>query len=117
MIVRSIIFYSSDVCKNIAINIAKGLKGYVDVESYSINNPHIEMDQFHNVIFVVENQNEDLLNCLKKYAIYLPFKSMYFVLFSDKNIKFSYEDYKLIKTDNIKELVVNSIEQINSNKF
>ena len=35
MIRRSIIFYSSDLTKNIAINIAKGLKGYVDVENYS----------------------------------------------------------------------------------
>lgn len=117
MVIRSVIFYSSEVTKNIAINIAKGLKGYVDVENYSLSNPHIEMDPFHNVIFIVENKNEDLLNCIKKYEIYLPFKSIFIVLLAEKSIEIDLIEYDLIKSNDIKELVVHSIKKINETQL
>lgn len=114
MIRRSIIFYSSDLTKNIAINIAKGLKGYVDIENYSYENKHIDMDPFHNVIYVIENKNNDLIKSIKKYAIYYTFKRKYLCVLSDKNSFFKDIEFKNICYKDIKKLVVKSIEIINN---
>ena len=114
MIKRSIVFYSSDLTKNIAINIAKGLNGYVDVENYSFENKHIDMNPFHNVIYVVENKNEDLLKNIKKYAIHYDFKSKYICILSDKCFQIKDMNFKIICSSDVKKLVIKSIETINN---
>lgn len=114
MIVRSIIFYSSPFTKTIAINIAKGLKGYVDVENYSYPNKHIDMDPFHNVIYVVEKNNEDLIKNIKKYAIYYAFKQKYICLLDSKPFTIKEEKFNFICFEEPKQLVVESIEKINN---
>lgn len=114
MIIRSIVFYSSDLTKNIAINIAKGLKGYVDVENYSLKNEHIDYDPFHNIIFVLENINEDFLNAIKKYSLQFYFKNNYICFLSEKEMPIKYSNkFIVIKEMDPKKLVNESIKVIN----
>ena len=52
MIVRSVIFFLFQKEKELSIDLAKKLKGYVDIENIGLNNPHIDYSQYHNIIFV-----------------------------------------------------------------
>lgn len=78
MIIRSIIFYFYD-CKDKAIEIAKLLKGYVDVENGEKDNEHIFIEQFSNIIFVDNANNDKIDKAIKKYELNDKDKHLYIV--------------------------------------
>ena len=110
MITRTIIFYSSLLSKEVAIDIVKGLKGYVDVENYSYENQHIDMDPFHNVVYVVENKDKDFIKSVKKYAIFNAFKQNFLCILGDKKFVMNDYSFEIINYKDAKKLVLKSIE-------
>ncbi len=79
MIIRSIIFYSCEQTKKKAINIAKLLNGYVDVEDLTKENPHIDMKQFFNVIIINQNEEDLVKNIILKYNLNSSNKCIYLI--------------------------------------
>lgn len=75
--IRSIVFYFQ--AKEKAIEIAKLLKGYVDVEDGEKENPHIDIDPFHNVIFVSSIVTTKYDELIKKYELDNSSKRIYII--------------------------------------
>ncbi len=96
MIIRSEIFYYD--CLDKACEIARRLKGYVDVENAKKENPHIDMSQFHQVIFVFNNGFDCELE-VKKYENELKNKKVYIIHDGILSLKCKYTIFNLQEID------------------
>ncbi len=67
-IIRSIIFFFSEIDKEKSLEIAKNLKGYVDVEDGKKENPHIDIKQFQNII-IVSKHDYEFTRIINKYFL------------------------------------------------
>lgn len=80
MIIRTEIFYFSDEDRLKSIEIAKLIKGYVDIEDGRKENPHIDINPFHNIILIYPNSYLDFI--INKYNLLNLNKRLF--LLSDK---------------------------------
>ena len=95
MIVRTEIFYFNN--KEDAINLAKKLKGYVDVENGNLLNPHIDIKPFHNIIIFCEEKT-NVENLLSKYYSYISEKNIYII--SSKHFNVRYSKIRFLNSNN-----------------
>lgn len=110
MVLRSIVFYLGNV-KQEAIELAKNISGYVDVENGEKDNPHIFMDPFHFVVILVDTSQSRSEICLKKlckkYGASFANKKVFIYLLKNENKKremnFQIDYVDEIKSMNIKE--------------
>lgn len=112
MVIRSIIFYSCEQTKTKAINIAKLLKGYVDIEDLTKSNPHIDMQQFLNVVIINQDKEDGVKKIIAKYELNSTDKCIYLIDKEDayKDLK-KYSFINIFADDNLISQLINSNAQ------